>query len=177
MKISVNPASEAEAASDDPVARMPRPVRWAAGGVETLGGLALFALMTLTVSDALLRSLGNRPILGAGDLVQVLLALVVAAALPLCILAGRAIAIESLVQRLPETLSQAVRRLAHAIAAVALAVLAWRCWINAGEAAMFGETTMLLQIPYGPFYATLAVSSALSAAAFGAFALTRKGQS
>jgi hypothetical protein len=33
--------------------------------------LALIALMGLTVSDALLRSFANRPILGAGDLVQV----------------------------------------------------------------------------------------------------------
>jgi TRAP-type transport system small permease protein len=155
----------------DPVARMPLPVRWGAGVVELLGGLALLALMGLTVSDALLRSLANRPILGAGDLIQVLLALVVAASLPLCVLAGRAIAIESLVRLLPAGPGEAVRRLAHLIAAGALAVLAWRCWINAGEAAMFGETTMLRRIPYGPFYAALAVASGLSAAIFAAFAL------
>ena len=161
---------------DDPVAGMPAPVRWGAGLVEVLGGLALLALMGLTVSDALLRSLANRPILGAGDLIQVLLALVVAASLPLCVLAGRAIAIESLVQRLPAGLAAAVTRLAHLIAAAALAVLAWRCWINAGEAALFGETTMLRRIPYGPFYAALAVSSALSAAIFAAFALWPRGR-
>jgi TRAP-type C4-dicarboxylate transport system permease small subunit len=158
----------------DPVARMPAPVRWGAGLVEILGGMALLVLMGLTVSDALLRSLANRPILGASDLIQVLLALVVAASLPLCVLAGRAIAIESLLRALPRGLSGIVARLAHLIAAAALAVLAWRAWINAGEAAMFGETTMLRQIPYGPFYAALALSAALSAAIFLAFALRRQ---
>lgn len=155
----------------DPVARMPAPVRWGAGLVELAGGLALLALVGITVSDALLRSLANRPILGAGDLIQVTLALVVAAALPLCVLAGRAIAIESLVRALPPALGGGVARLAHLVAACALALLAWRCWINAGEAAMFGETTMLRRIPYGPFYAALALSSGLSAAIFAAFAL------
>ena len=155
---------------------MPAPVRWSAAMVEGLGGVALLLLLVLTVSDALLRSLANRPILGAGDLVQVLLALVVAASLPLCVLAGRAIAIDSLVTRLPGRWADAVTRLAHLIAAMALAVLAWRCWINAGEAALFGETTMLRQIPFGPFYTALAVSSALSALAFAGFAL-RAGKS
>ncbi len=152
----------------------PIPVRWGAGLIEALGGLALIALAGLTVSDALLRSLLNRPILGAADIVQVLLVLVVAASLPLCVLAGRAIAIDSVVDRLPPRAAGPVRRLAHAVAAAALATLAWRCWINAGEAALFGETTMLRRIPYGPFYAALAVSAGLSAAVFAAFAIRRR---
>jgi TRAP-type C4-dicarboxylate transport system permease small subunit len=38
--------------------------------------------------------------------------------------------------------------------------------VNAGEAALFGETTMLLQIPYGLFYGALALSFALCALLF-----------
>jgi TRAP-type C4-dicarboxylate transport system permease small subunit len=155
----------------DPLSGSPAALRWCAGLIEALGGLALLALAGLTVSDALLRSLLNRPILGAADIVQVLLVLVVAASLPLCVLAGRAIAIESLVDQLPSRAAAPIRRIAHLVAAAALATLAWRCWINAGEAALFGETTMLRRIPYGPFYAALAVSAGLSAAVFAAFAI------
>jgi TRAP-type C4-dicarboxylate transport system permease small subunit len=135
-------------------------------GLEVLGGLALAALLAITVADALMRSGLNRPILGGGDLVQVALVLVVASAVPLSIAAGRAIAIEMLVERLPPALGGVVRRAAAALCAVASGYLAWRCYVNAGEAALFGETTMLLQIPYGPFYGALALSFALSALLF-----------
>lgn len=145
--------------------------RWATGLVELVGGVAVFALMLLTVSDALLRSFANRPILGANDLVQVILVVVVACAVPLCIAGGRAIAIEFLVARLPIRAGTMIGRAMSVIAAVALGYLAWRCWVNSGEAARFGETTMLLQIPFGPFYLALAISFAVSAALFVYFAL------
>jgi TRAP-type C4-dicarboxylate transport system permease small subunit len=134
--------------------------------LEVLGGLALAALLAITVADALMRSVFNRPILGGGDLVQVALVLVVASAVPLSIAAGRAIAIEMLVERLPPALGAAIARAVAALCAVASGYLAWRCYVNAGEAALFGETTMLLQIPYGPFYGALALSFALSTLLF-----------
>ena len=134
--------------------------------LEVLGGLALAALLFITVADALMRSVLNRPILGGGDLVQVALVLVVASAVPLSIAAGRAIAIEMLVERLPPILGSAVGRVTAAVCAVASAYLAWRCYVNAGEAALFGETTMLLQIPYGPFYGALALSFGISTLLF-----------
>ncbi len=148
--------------------------RWATGLVELVGGIAIFALMLLTVSDALLRSFANRPILGGNDLVQVILVLVVACAVPLCIVGGRAIAIEFLVVRLPVRLERMIGRAMSVIASVSLGYLAWRCWVNAGEAARFGETTMLLQVPFGPFYLALAISFAVSAALFAYFAFRGK---
>ncbi|MDZ4093929.1 MAG: TRAP transporter small permease [Paracoccaceae bacterium] len=134
--------------------------------VAVLGGGALVALMLLTVTDALMRSILNRPVMGGGDLIQIVLVLVVAAAVPLSVAAGRAIAIDFVVTRLPSAVSRPLLRLTSATSAIAFGYLAWRCQINAGEAAMFGETTMLLQIPYGPFYQVLALSFALCAALF-----------
>jgi TRAP-type C4-dicarboxylate transport system permease small subunit len=151
--------------------------RWATGLVELVGGIAIFLLMLMTVSDALLRSFANRPILGGNDLVQVMLVVVVACAVPLCIAGGRAIAIEFLVARLPSRIGGMIGRAMSTIAAVALGYLAWRCWVNAGEAARFGETTMLLQIPFGPFYLALAISFAVSAGLFAFFALSGKSAS
>jgi len=149
-----------------PAPRRSAPLRWAEAGLDIVGGLALVVLLAITVSDALMRSLLNRPILGGGDLVQVALVMVVAAAVPLSIASGRAIAIEMLVDRLPPAAAVWLRRGSAAICAVASGYLAWRCYVNAGEAAMFGETTMLLRIPYGPFYGALAISFAISALVF-----------
>ncbi len=142
--------------------------------LELFGGGALLLLMGLTVSDALLRSLANRPILGGSDLIQVTLSVVVACALPLCVAAGRAIAIDMLVDRLPERARAIVARLVAVICSGVLLALSWRCAVNAGEAAMFGETTMLLRISYGPFYLALSVSTLLCALIF-LFDALRKG--
>ncbi|MFN3954044.1 MAG: TRAP transporter small permease [Pararhodobacter sp.] len=154
---------------------LPHALRPVLALAELAGALGLLALMGLTVTDALMRSFLNRPILGSGDLVQILLVLVVACSVPLCIAAGRAIAIEFLVQRLPASPRRWLHRVTALGAAAVLLYLAWRCHVNAGEAAMFGETTMLLRIPYGPFYAVLAVSFLISAALFALEAWRGKG--
>lgn len=155
-----------DAGSGDPGPLLPAPLRWACHGAELVGAVALLALMALTVSDALLRSFANRPILGGGDLVQVILVVVVACAVPLCVAAGRAIAIEAFLRILPKGPRGAIERLSALMSATVLLYLAWRCQINAGEAALFGETTMLLRIPFGPFYGVLAVSCLFSAILF-----------
>lgn len=152
--------------SATPAEPAPRPVRWISVVLELIGGVGLFLLMMLTVSDALLRSFANRPILGAADTIQVLLVVVVAISIPLCIAAGRAIAIEFAVNLLAEGPRQMLLRLTSLTCAIVLAYLSWRCFVNAGEAAMFGETTMLLQIPFGPFYTVLAIAFGISAALF-----------
>lgn len=149
-----------------PAEPTPGPVRWVAAALELIGGAGLLLLMILTVSDALLRSFANRPILGAADTIQVLLVVVVASSIPLCIAAGRAIAIEFVVNLLAEWKRRMLLRLTSLMCAVVLAYLSWRCFVNAREAAMFGETTMLLQIPFGPFYNVLAVAFGISAMLF-----------
>lgn len=152
-----------DAAPGAPLPAPLRPVMWLA---EVVGGLALIVLMLVTVSDALMRSLFNRPVMGGGDVIQVTLVVVVACAIPVCIAAGRAIAVEFFVRLLPPAGARALHRVVAALGAAALLYLAWRCFLNGREAEMFGETTMLLQIPFGPFYTALAVSFALSAALF-----------
>ncbi|MGJ3263236.1 MAG: TRAP transporter small permease [Salinarimonas sp.] len=157
--------------SDGPSGGGTRLERWAAAGIAVVGGAGVLALMLLTVSDALLRTFANAPILGANDLTQVILAIVVAASVPMCIASDRAVAITALVDRMKPAAGGLVRRAGYAASAAALGYLAWRCFVNGGEAAMFGETTMLLRIPYGPFYYALSAGFGLSAVLFAAGAL------
>jgi TRAP-type C4-dicarboxylate transport system permease small subunit len=139
--------------------------------LELIGGVAVAALMLLIVCDALMRSFLNRPIPGSNDFVQVILVIVVACSLPLCIAGGRAITIDLLIDLLPRAARTLLWRLTSVACAVPLAYLAWRCLVNAREATYFGETTMLMQIPFGPFYLALAIGLALSALQFIAGAI------
>jgi len=128
-----------------------------------LGAAGLFILMGLSVSDALLRSFFNRPIFGANDYAQILLSFVVALSLPLCVLSGRLIAIDTLASRLPRAVHAPLDWLTTALGVAILAYLGWRAFVNAQEAALFGETTLLLQLPFGPSYYAVAFGCALSA--------------
>jgi TRAP-type C4-dicarboxylate transport system permease small subunit len=151
-----------------------RAARAVHGLLEIVGGVALCGLMVLTVSDALLRSFANLPIVGANDFTQIILVVVVACSLPLCIAGGRAITIDLLIDLLPRSARTVLHRLTAISGAIALGYLAWRCLVNARDAATFGETTMLMQIPYGPFYLALAIGLALSGLLFLVDAIWRR---
>lgn len=127
------------------------------------GAFVIFALMGLSVSDAILRSFFNEPIFGANDYAQILLSLAAAASFPLCVLAGRLIAIDTLVLKLPTRVQDPLDWLVTVLGVTMLSYLSYRAFFNALEAADFGETTLLLQLPFGPSYYAVAVGCALSA--------------
>jgi len=133
------------------------------GPLVILGAGAVFVLMGLSVSDALLRSFFNMPIFGANDYAQILLSFIVSLSFPLCVLAGRLIAIDTLVSRMPHVIQAPLGWLTTALGIVVLSYVGWRAFVNAREAAMFGETTLLLQLPFGPSYYAVAFGCALSA--------------
>ena len=137
--------------------------RWIEAPLTACGALAVFAMMFLSVGDALLRSLFDAPIFGANDYTQIILSVAVSISLPLCVLAGRVIAIDTLVALLSAGLRRPVDIAVSLAGAVMMAYLAWRALLNAREAARFAETTLLLQLPLDVSYYALAAGSALSA--------------
>lgn len=137
--------------------------RWVEAPLVICGAALIFGLMGLSFSDAVLRSLFNRPIFGANDYAQILLSFAVAISFPLCVLSGRLIAIDTITDMLPEKLQKFLDWLVTIIGVVILCYLAWRAFSNALEAATFGESTLLLQLPFGPSYYAVAAGSAASA--------------
>ena len=126
------------------------------------GALTIFLMMFLSVSDAFLRSFLNRPIFGANDYTQIILSFAVAISLPLCVLAGRVIAIDTLVKMFPAGLGHLLGWVTSIIGAIMMGYLAWRAYLNAVDAGVFAEATLLLQLPYGPSYYAIAISSAFA---------------
>lgn len=127
------------------------------------GAVLVFVLMGLSVADAFLRSVINSPIFGANDYAQIILSFIVAVSFPLCVLSGRLIAIDTLLRYFPGKLQVFLDWASSLLGIVMLAYLAWRAFFNALEAASFGETTLLLQLPYAPSYYAVALGCGLSA--------------
>jgi TRAP-type C4-dicarboxylate transport system permease small subunit len=85
-------------------------------------GLALVAMMLLTVADVLLRAFLNSPIRGTFEIVELLLACTVFIALPAAFLRDEHIAVDVTGPRLRPLL----KRIAEVIALTLISVLAWQ---------------------------------------------------
>ena len=135
---------------------------WTAGLV---GGTAVLALMVVTLGDAVMRGFGH-PILGANEMTQALLLVVVAAAVPVSIVSGKAIAIEGLVNILPPRLSWVIVLVGTLVSGGLMAFLAYHSYLTAADARDFGERSAILHIPFDVLYIILSVGMVGAALAF-----------
>lgn len=134
--------------------------------VALIAAAALATMMVLTVTDVIARYLFNAPLGGAGEATEMLLALVVFAALPLAALAGEHIRIDILDPVLGARMRRAQRAFGAVLAAAGCGFLAWRLWLRGTELADYGDVSSHLQLPLAPLAWFMAACCAVAAAAF-----------
>jgi len=142
--------------------RVVGPGRLAAG---LLVALALAAMAVVTALDVIGRYLLNAPLPGSYELVGLLLAITVFAALPLATLGREHVVVDVLDHLLPPRLVALQRAVTEAAAGAVLAVLAWQLWLRGERLALEHATTNLLAIPLAPVAFLMAAFTALAAAA------------
>ena len=129
--------------------------------IETVCGLlaaaALFAIMALTFFDVGGRKLFSNSITGSLELTELLMVVVIFAALPLVSLRGEHVVFDSLDHYLPETVGKLQRALMHSLCAAALLGLGWLMWDTGRQYLETGETTAQLKILKAPFMYGMAV--------------------
>ena len=116
-----------------------------------LSGIALFAIMALTFLDVLGRKFASHSITGSLELTELLMVVVIFAALPLVSRRGEHVEFDSLDPYLPAWVRRAQAVLVHLLCAVVLLGLAWLMWRTGGQFRETGETTAQLQILKAPF--------------------------
>ncbi len=125
------------------------------------GGATLAAMTVLSVWNVLImRKLLNAPIVGAEDVMILLLVVIVALSVTLGARAGAHIEIEVLESRMSAAFAKWSMVFVKLLGFALLAVMAWRLWHAGTNAIRFGETTQQLLISYEPFYHLLAASMA-----------------
>jgi TRAP-type C4-dicarboxylate transport system permease small subunit len=127
-----------------------------------LAAAALFAIMALTFVDVLGRKLADNSVPGSLEMTELLMVVVIFAALPLVSLRGEHVLFDSLDPYLPEPVLRAQKALIHIVLAVLLLALAYLMWRTGGEFAASGETTAQLHVPKAPFIYGMAVLSGLA---------------
>jgi TRAP-type C4-dicarboxylate transport system permease small subunit len=117
----------------------------------TIAGLALLAIMLLTFFDVSGRKFLSHSITGSLELTELLMVVVIFAALPLVSLKGEHVVFDSLDAFLPAWVRKIQQGLIHIASAALLMGLAYLMWQTGGEFAITGETTAQLKITKAPF--------------------------
>jgi TRAP-type C4-dicarboxylate transport system permease small subunit len=131
--------------------------------LSAVAAAVLFAMMTLTCADVIGRYFFSRPIYGAFELTEMMLAAMIFVGLPLVTLRNDHITVDVLDPVTPDWLFRLQHVVACAVGAVATSYLAWRLWVRATTLYSAGETTAQLKIKLGYLAYAMSILMALTA--------------
>ena len=140
-------------------------VRLAEGLLGIIVAVLLMAMMLITTVDVVGRYIVKQPLPGAYELIELMLAVNIFMALPLVCLKDEHITVTVLLEGLSRRVRQVHAGVVSLLSAGVLAVVAWRLYAHAAQLASYGDVTMFLRLPRGPIGYTMALLTALGAAA------------
>ncbi len=127
-----------------------------------LAGAALFAIMALTFLDVGGRKLLDNSIPGSFEMTELLMVVVIFAALPLVSMRGEHVVFDSLDSYLSPRVLRLQKALINLLIAAAMLALGWLMWRTGGQFLQSGETTAQLKLLKAPFIYGMAVMCTLS---------------
>jgi TRAP-type C4-dicarboxylate transport system permease small subunit len=127
-----------------------------------LAGAALFAIMSLTFFDVLGRKFLSNSIPGSLEVTELLMVVVIFAALPLVSDRGEHVAFDSLDHYLPAWALRMQSAIVNVLCAVVLLCLGWLMWQSGTQFLQSGETTAQLKILKAPFLYGMGLLCALT---------------
>lgn len=122
-----------------------------------IGAAVLAMMMFLTAADVVLRYLFNRPISGALELVEYLMAILIPFSLAYCAWHRSHVAVELVMGRFSKRVQAAVNSLTTLLAVGFALLIVWQNLLYVGEYFRSQMTSSVLLIPSYPFIAPVAI--------------------
>jgi TRAP-type C4-dicarboxylate transport system permease small subunit len=122
-----------------------------------MAGVLLFCMMTLTFVDVVLRYLFNAPLKGSFEITELMLVVLIFAALPLVSRREEHVVMDFLDRYIPLPIYRVLRALEHIVSAAAMAGMGWLLWQKAGKLGAYGDTSAVLRIELAPFVYVIAL--------------------
>lgn len=117
--------------------------------LNVVGGTALTFMMVLTVADVLMRAFG-RPILGAYEIVSLLLCVVIGFGIPRVSMDRGHIYMEFIVERLPKRARAVMNTITRLTGIVLFAIIGYNLFRLGNEFYTTGEVSPTISIPFFP---------------------------
>lgn len=116
-----------------------------------IGAAILFLMMLLTALDVGMRYIFNRPIPGAFELVEYMMAIVIPFSIAYCAQERGHVSVELILARFPKKVQVAVECLMTFVAMIFSIIVAWQNFLYIGEVYDSHLTSSVLLIPAYPF--------------------------
>jgi TRAP-type C4-dicarboxylate transport system permease small subunit len=129
-------------------------------GFNVLACCAIVAMMLLSTTDVVLRLFG-KPIPGTYELVGFLGTLVVSFALAFTSMEKGHIAVEILIEKLPQRMQLAVESLGNLVGMLLFGLITYQAFFYALDIRKSGEVSLTLQMPVYPFIFGIAIGCGL----------------
>lgn len=126
----------------------------------------LFLLMLVTLVDVTGRDLFNKPLSGATEMTELLMAGMAFLLYPNIATAHKHIVVDLIDGISGPVLRMLQQTITALIGAGLFSVMAWRLWLMAERSMGYAEATATLQVPIGPVYYFMAALAVVTAAAF-----------
>jgi TRAP-type C4-dicarboxylate transport system permease small subunit len=123
----------------------------------------LFAMMLVTFIDVIGRYLLSRPLPGAFEIIQIMMAVLIFAGLPLVSAKEEHVTVDLIYSFLSRGPKRLLDITVNAVGATVLGVIAWRMWIKAGQIAVYNDDTPVLHIQMAPVAYFMCAMSAITA--------------
>lgn len=131
--------------------------------IKLLNGIAMgtvAAMMFLTATDVILRYVFNRPIGGAYELIEYMMAILIPFGLAYCALQGGHVSVDLLVSRFPKKIQSIIGTITTLFCLGLFLLITWQNVIYIKEHFESNLTSAVLLIPVYPFVAAVAIGSA-----------------
>lgn len=135
---------------------------WLDRALSALIALVLFAMMTLTAIDVIGRYVLSRPVPGAYEISQFLLALMIFAALPIVTREQSHITVSLFEGALSGIAKRVQRILVHIVSGVAIGVIGWQMFSLGGRLTRGRAATGFLEWPIAPIAYVMCALSAVA---------------
>ncbi|CAM5793053.1 TRAP transporter small permease [Castellaniella caeni] len=116
-------------------------------GFALIGGMAVLAIVAMSIVSLVGRKLFSAPIPGDIELLEMVVAVAVAAFLPLCEIGDNHIRVDLLAGIFPEAVNRFLLTLCHLSLAVVSAFICWRTGLLTLESYHNMETSTMLMVP------------------------------
>ena len=166
-------AGGADAGGDAPAPIRHRPASYVI--LSSVSGLAIALLGIVTCVDVAGRYFFGRPLVGAHEILDMLICLAIFPALPLACWERQQISVDLIDHALPPRARENLLCVVDVVCALCLAIVAWRMFIYGAKLRDYGDVTLLLRLPLYPYAYLIGAMAGVSALACLHAALTRRG--
>ena len=144
--------------------RSPQARDWLERALGVIAAAVLFAMMMLTAADVVGRYVLNRPVPGAFEMTEMMLAALIYCGLPLVSKRREHIVIDTFDPLMSRRVKRGLDVFADVVCSLTLAGIGWLIFRRAARVAEYGDTTSVLTLPLAPVAYLMGVMIVVTAA-------------